>query len=78
MIIRCDEKMVDAPLGGVDALCSPLDQNRASQQNIMEAPLQIAQQAKENIKPCCKTCLWHRSGAEVCIECVEFSWWQRV
>ena len=36
------------------------------------------QQAKENIKPSCFTCVWHLSGAEACGECVEFSWWQRV
>lgn len=77
MIIGCDEKLKDASLGWDDGLASLMDQNRASQLNIMEAPLQIAQQAKEDIKPSCKTCLWHRSGAEVCVECINFSWWQR-
>jgi hypothetical protein len=37
-----------------------------------------AQQAKENIKPSCFTCVWHRSGSEACGEGVDFSWWQRV
>lgn len=37
-----------------------------------------AQQAKENIKPSCLTCVWHLSGSEACGECVDFSWWQRV